>query len=87
MLCRTTTRTVTFKHPFAIDGLDGWQPAGSYTVDTEEELLQALSFPVWHRIHTSMRLPQNPGGSATRFEVTLDPAAIEAALAIDSAVG
>jgi hypothetical protein len=87
MLCRMTTRTITFKHPFAIDGLDGWQPAGSYIVDTEEELLQALSFPAWRRVHTSIRLPQKTGGSATRFEVTLDPAVIEAALTIDAAVG
>jgi hypothetical protein len=39
MTHRTTTRTVTFELPFAIEGLEGWQAAGSYVVDTEEELL------------------------------------------------
>jgi hypothetical protein len=87
MIRRTTTRTVTFKHSFAIKGLDGWQPAGSYIVDTEEELLQALSFPAWHRIHTSIRLPQKPGRSMVEHEVTLDPAAIDAALTVDAAAG
>jgi hypothetical protein len=87
MMRRTTTRTVTFKHPFAIEGLDGWQPAGSYVVDTEEELLQELSFSAWHRIHTSIRLPQRPGGWVTHQDVTLDPAAIDAALTVDDAAG
>lgn len=87
MTRRLTTSTITFKHPFAIEGLDGWQPAGSYLVDTEEELLEALSFPAWHRIHTSIRLQQGPGGSMMQQEVTVDPAVIEAALAADAATG
>jgi hypothetical protein len=87
MTRRMTTKTVTFKHPFAIEGLDGWQPAGRYIIDTEEELLEALSFPAWHRIHTSIRLRQRSGGSMTQEEVTIDPAVIEAALTMDAATG
>jgi len=87
MTRRMTTSTVTFKHPFKIEGLDGWQPAGSYVVDTEEELLEALSFPAWHRIHTSIRLRREPGGSITQQEVTIDPAVICAALTVDAAAG
>lgn len=86
MTRRTTTRTVTFQHPFAIEGLEGWQPAGSYIVDTEEELLQDLSFPAWHRVHTSLRLPQRSGGCVTHH-VTLDPATIDTALTADKAAG
>ena len=86
MTRRTTTRTVTFKHPFAIEGLEGWQPAGSYIVDTEEELLQDLSFPAWHRIHTSLRLPERSGGYVTHH-VTVDPAIMDAALMADEAAG
>ena len=86
MTRRTTARTVTFQHPFAIEGLEGWQPAGSYIVDTEEELLQDLSFPAWHRVHTSLRLPQRSGGRVTHH-VTLDPAIIDAALTADKAAG
>jgi hypothetical protein len=44
MMNRTTSKTVTFTHPFVLDGLDGPHPAGSYAVETAEELLQALSF-------------------------------------------
>ena len=86
MTRRTTTKTVTFKHPFAIEGLEGWQPAGSYIVDAEEELLQDLSFPAWRRVHTSLRLPQRSGGCLTHH-VTLDPAIIDAALTADKAAG
>jgi hypothetical protein len=83
---RTSTTTVTFRHPFAIEGLEGRQPAGSYVVDTEEELVEGLSFPAWHRICTSIRLPKRLDGSLTE-EVSLDPAALAAALAADAAAG
>ena len=83
---RTSRTTVTFNHPFAIEGVEGWQPAGNYIVDAEEELVEGLSFPVWHRIQTSIRLPKRLDGSLTE-EVTLDPAALAAALAADAAAG
>ena len=83
---RTSKTTVTFSHPFAIAGLEGCQPAGSYVVDMEEELVEGLSFPVWHRIHTSIRLPKRLDGSLIQ-EVPLDPAALAAALAADLAAG
>jgi hypothetical protein len=84
---RFTTRTITFRHPFAMVGLDGWQPAGSYVVETEEKLLQALSFPAWCRLHTAIRLPQRPGVSMIEQVVPIDPEAIEAALAADILAG
>ena len=42
MTVRTTSRTVTFIHPFSLSGTDEVQPAGTYTVETDEELLQRL---------------------------------------------
>ena len=87
MTNRITTRTVTFRHPFTIAGLDGWQPAGSYVIEMEEELLQELSFPAWHRVHTAIRLPQRPGTFVAEQVATIDPRAIDAALAVDVAAG
>lgn len=84
---RMTTKTVTFRHPFTIEGVDGWQPAGDYVVETEEELLQALSFPAWRRVHTAIRLPQRRGASVTEEVASVDPASIDAALAGDQAAG
>jgi hypothetical protein len=86
MISRITTRTITFRHPFAMPGLEGWQPAGSYVIETEEELLQALSFPAWRRLHTTIRLPQL-GTSMIEQAAPVDPAAIKGALAADALAG
>jgi hypothetical protein len=43
MTVRTTSKTVTFRHPFNLTGTDEVQPAGTYTVETDEELLQPAS--------------------------------------------
>ncbi len=83
MTSRTTSKTVTFARPFRLDGLDGIQPAGSYTVETDEELLQALSFPAYRRIDTRIRLPVAGSDQVTR----IDPAELEAALARDGKSG
>jgi hypothetical protein len=87
MINRITTTTITFRHPFAMAGLDGWQPAGSYVIETEEEFLEALSFPAWRRLRTAIRLPQRPGASISEQVAPIDPAAIEAALAADTLAG
>src|SRR6476646_5816909 len=56
MTVRTTSKTVTFTHPFNLSGMDEVQPAGTYTVETDEELLQTSSVPAYRRISTLMRL-------------------------------
>jgi hypothetical protein len=45
MTVRTTSKTVTFRHPFNLTGTDEVQVAGTYTVETDEELLQPASVP------------------------------------------
>ncbi|WP_377805842.1 hypothetical protein ABNQ38_04180 [Azospirillum sp. A29] len=70
---RTTSRTVTFAHPFALSGVDGVQPAGSYIVETDEELIDSLSFPVYRRSATWLRLPQSNRGMAMEQTVLIDP--------------
>src|SRR3954451_9533600 len=87
MMNRTTAKIVIFSHPFVIEGLDGVQPAGSYIVEVEEELLQALSFPAWRRCYTTIRLARRAGDSATEQVATIDLAALDAALARDVAAG
>jgi len=75
---RTTSSQVTFTQPFRLDGVDDMLPAGTYPVETEEELLQSVSFPVWQRLTTVILLPR-------RAAVAVDPAALAAALALDTA--
>ena len=55
MTTRTTSRTIAFRRPFLLRGFDSERPAGAYVVDTEEELLESLSFPAWTRVATTIR--------------------------------
>jgi hypothetical protein len=87
MMNRTITTEVTFRRPFRLEGMADLQPAGTYVVETEEELLQALSFPAWRRLDTTILLPHRPGGPMIDRSVTIDPAALEAALALDAVGG
>jgi len=86
MIQRTTTRTVTFAHPFALSGVDGVQPAGSYTVETDEELIQTLSFPAYRSTGTWFRLPAQGRIATSTHAVGLTPAELGAALAKDAIV-
>jgi hypothetical protein len=83
MLTRTSSRMVTFKHPFALSAMDWTQPAGTYLVETEEELLESLSFSAYRRVASSIRLP-SPGNSLTVEIVSMTPAELDAALARDA---
>jgi hypothetical protein len=80
---RTIETTVTFTRPFTLTGLDGPQPAGTYTIETTEEEILDVSFPAFRRIETILRLPAvtRPGG--TTQAVPVDPAELTAALAAD----
>ena len=79
MTLRTSRRTVTFARPFSLRGIDGIQPAGTYTVETDEELLEGLSFPAYRRVATTIFLPSRPGDLVSGQLVTLDPVELEAA--------
>src|SRR5580704_12625396 len=60
MTVRTTSRTVTFMHPFSLNAALEVHPAGTYTVETDEELLQGLSIPAYKRIATLLRRTTGP---------------------------
>ncbi len=79
MTTRTTRRNVTFRRPFSISGIEGVQPAGTYVVETDEQLLEELSFPAYHRVSTSIILPVGGGGSGSYQVVRIDPAELEEA--------
>jgi hypothetical protein len=84
---RMTTRAVTFRHPFTIRGIEGWQPAGRYVIEMEDEPMPALSLLAWRRVHTAIRLPQRPGVSMMEQVAMIDPAEVDAALVGDIAAG
>jgi hypothetical protein len=84
MTVRTTSRTVTFMHPFNLSGVDEVQPAGTYTVETDEELLQTLSLPAYRQISTLMRLPARRTGAMLTQIVEINALELAAVLARDA---
>jgi hypothetical protein len=83
MLSRTTTRTVTFLMPFSIAAANQELAAGAYLVETDEELIQELSFPAYRRVATFLRIPQGRAPSGRLHSVPVDQGELEAALARD----
>ena len=60
------------------------QPAGSYVVQTDEELLPTFLHPATRRMATWLVVPSSSlGAGATEF-ARIDPAELEAALAKDA---
>jgi len=80
---RTNTKTVTFAKPFTIGGSDKEFPAGDYVVETDEDLIEGLSFPVYRRMSSRLYSPPDsarPGTSSTLF---VESSELELALARD----
>jgi hypothetical protein len=83
MTIRTIRRTIAFRRPFYLKGVDRMLPPGDYNVITDEELIDGLSFSAYHRISTLMLVPAQ-SGSAVEM-VTIEPLDLEAALERDAA--
>ena len=58
---RITSKLIIFRRPFTLSGLNGIQPPGSYTVRTEEEMLDAVSFIGWRQTCTTLVLHRDGG--------------------------
>lgn len=75
-----TTEVVEFHHPFLVSSRTGPMPAGQYRVETEEEMLDCLSFPAWRR--TSMTIARHGLASGRLVQaLAITPAELAAALA------
>lgn len=80
MPMRTNRTTVTFARPFLLGGTDEVFPQGDYEVETDEELIEGLSFVAYRRVATYVRLHPRAGQSRT---MTVDPVEFDAAVARD----
>ncbi len=81
---RTSSRNVTFLYPFILNGIDELQPVGTYTVETDEDLIPALTFSAYRRVATWLKLAEGPGGKGTVEIARVDPAELEFLLAKDT---
>ena len=83
MTTRTTSRNIKFARPFLLNGFASEHPAGTYVIDTEEERGESLSFLVWKRVSTVIRLEV---GGATEY-LSVDPIELDDALTKDASYG
>lgn len=81
MTMRTTSKTVTFRRPFVLDGFPALLPAGDYVVDTDEEELDSILLQGWRRVSTMMRVRVDGAVEAR----PVDPEALHEALMRDGA--
>jgi hypothetical protein len=79
---RTTRSEVTFTASFNLPELEAPQPAGTYKVETDEEIVEGNERTVYIRWATLLYLTN--GGSTSIISV--DPTSLAAALARDANV-
>ena len=84
MPTRTISAPVTFRRAFSLPGIDSPLPAGTYTVETDEELIEGLSFYAYRRVATMICLPAGSGPLGFSQTVPINPLDLEAAQAIDA---
>jgi hypothetical protein len=76
---RISKMVVTFDHPFMLSAVDGTQPAGSYLIETEEELLEGLTFLAYRRVATTIQLSCGCSELGSVLAVSVDPHELDAA--------
>jgi hypothetical protein len=82
---RTQRKTVVFSEPFQLKGVDRVLPPGNYEVVTDEELIEGLSFPVYHRVSTAIIVPAQSHEASSRETVAIDPRDLQSAKDRDTA--
>ena len=67
-----TRKSVTFLHPFSLAGIEEILEAGTYIVETLEELIEGLSFVAYRRVSTTIVTAGKGYGQAVRQVITID---------------
>lgn len=80
MTTRTAHRTVNFRQPFTLGGIDGLLAPGAYDVGTDEESIENLSFLAWRRVATTIQVHRNGATETHR----IDPVDLDASLLRDA---
>ena len=80
-------KSVTFAHPFSLDGIEGTYPAGTYDIAETHEQVEGLAFIGYRRTRTTIELPGTNVALISRQVVEMDPEDLAAALARDAGGG
>ncbi|MBD0273832.1 MAG: hypothetical protein ICV73_18130 [Acetobacteraceae bacterium] len=81
---RTRREDVVFKRPFLLKGWAEPHPAGAYAIETEEELIEGLSFPAYRRVSTTITRQSTRAGALVQA-IPIDPRELAKARAADGA--
>jgi hypothetical protein len=84
MTMRSRKETVTFQHPFRIEGIDRLLPAGGYEVITDEEMIEGLSFASFRRVATMIMVPAAAPRSSAMEMISISSIALSDAQRIDA---
>lgn len=63
---RTTRKMVRFVRPAILAGISGELPAGSYEIETDEEMIPGLSFQSYRRVRTTIIVRDRSASSASK---------------------
>jgi hypothetical protein len=83
MTMRSRRETITFRHPFRIEGVDRLLSAGAYEVITDEEMIEGLSFASFRRVATMIMVPAASRSSAMEM-ISISSIALSDAQRIDA---
>lgn len=83
MTSRTLKTTVTFENAFTLGDLKEVLPPGTYDVETDEELIEGLSFRAYRRVAAVIHLPTKSGVPGLTRSLSIDPKALDDALERD----
>lgn len=86
MTIRSRREVVTFKHPFRIKGIDRPLPAGAYTVITDEEMIEGISFAAFRRVATMIEVPTEGSRGLATEVASISPIDLSDAQRIDASI-
>ena len=84
MTTRSRRETITFLHPFRINGIDRLLSPGAYEVITDEEMIEGLSFASFRRVATMIMVPGAAPRSASIEMISISAIDLSDAQRIDA---
>ena len=83
MSVRTDRTTVSFMNPFSLKELESIQPAGSYLVETDYEVIEGISRLAYRRVATLLTIPSISTSQGLSQRVFVDQSDLDSALMKD----
>jgi sirohydrochlorin ferrochelatase len=76
---RIARQQVTFRGPFFVEGLGRDLPAGTYDVETVEEMIEGVSFLAYRVASMSIAIPLRKDAPHSYQRIRIEPSVVQAA--------